>query len=282
MERWFGSFKDLKRPLYLVKVVELKYGNDIFVLGATQAELDRFWNHDVRYRAVEIREEPTPKGRTIVDIDTKSHINCREEDGEVDAPDRNDAFEITSKTGSSQSNTKTYRLQFGETYTFQVGGSLELKPQFFNVAGGGIGISGSRTKQTSKQETSETAKNESLTQEYQLVEKLVVPPMTKVKATIRSYAVTYEGESVTEVSAPKNSFITVCYRTMLSRRLTGGFFVTTGYITARELFQGRPNFREEEEMVYFVEETKVSYIGEEVEISKEKEKVGGFAMDCNN
>ena len=273
--RWLP--KGMKRPLYLVKVTKLKYGDDIFVLGATQAELDRFWNHDVRYRAISIEEKPKPQGRTIVDIDTKTHINFREEDGEVDAPDRNDVFEITSKTGSSQSNTKTYRLQFGETYTFQVGGSLELKPQFFNVAGGGIGISGSRTKQTSKQETSETAKNESLTQEYQLVEKLVVPPKTKVTATIRSYAVTYEGKSTTEVSAPKTSFIKVRYRTMLSRRLTGGVFVTKGYITARELFQERPDFREDEEMVYFVEKTKVSYIGEEVEISKKKEPAGSIA-----
>ena len=279
MANWFSEFvspKDLERPLYLVKVAKQKYGDDIFVLGATQAELDKFWNHDVKYRAISIDEQPSRKGRTIVDIDTKSHINNREEDEDLDAPDRNDVFEITSRTGSSQSTTKTYRLQFGETYTFQVGGSLDLKPQFFNVAGGGIGISGSRTKQTSKQKTKDTTKNESLTQEYQLVEKLVVPPKTKVTATIKSYAVTYElGQSFTEVSAPKNSFISVHYRTMLSRRWTGGIFVTTGYITARELFQGRPNFQEKEEieMVYFVEEAKVSYIGEEVEISKEKENV---------
>ena len=278
MANWFSESlfipKDLERPLYLVKVAKQKYGDDIFVLGATQAELDKFWNHDVKYRAISIDEQPSRKGRTIVDIDTKSHINNREEDENLNAPDRNDVFEITSKTGSSQSTTKTYRLQFGETYTFQVGGSLDLKPQFFNVAGGGIGISGSRTKQTSKQETKDATENETLTQEYQLVEKLVVPPKTKVTATIKSYAVTYElGQSVTEVSAPKNSFIPVHYRTMLSRRWTGGILVTTGYITARELFQGRPKFRVKDGMVYFEEQAKGSYIGEEVEISKEKENV---------
>lgn len=261
-----------KRPLYLVRAAKAKYGRDIFVLGALQSELSTFWDHAVSYRAIEISEEPVPKGRTIIDIDTKSHLNYREEDEDVDAADRNDQFEITSKKGSSHSNTKTYQLKFDETYTYQVGGSLDLKPQFFNVAGGGIGISGSRTKQTSQGKTSGSEQNETLSQEYQLVEKLVVPPKTKVKATIKSYAVTYEGKSRTEVSAPKWAHIPVRYRTMLSRQL-GGIFISTGYITARELFRGRPHFREEEEMIYFEEETKVSYLGEDVEIVKEKLKV---------
>ena len=194
------------------------------------------------------------------------------EDEEVDAPDRNDQFEITNKKGSSHSNKKTYQLKFDESYTYQVGGSLDLKPHFFNMAGSGIGINCSRTKEKSQGLTSGSEENETLSQEYQLVERLVVPPKTKVKATIKSYAVTYEGKSVTEVSARKWAHIPVRYRTMLSRQL-GGILITIGYITARELFRGRPNFREEEEMVYFEEETTVSYLGEDVEIVKEKLKV---------
>ena len=112
----------------------------------------------MNYRTIEISEEPLPKGRTIIDIDTKSHLNYREEDEEVDTLDRNDQFEITSKKESSHSNTKTYQLKFDETYTYQVGGSLDLKPQFFNVAGGGIGISGSFTKETSQGLTSGSEK----------------------------------------------------------------------------------------------------------------------------
>ena len=261
-----------QRPLYLVRAAKAKYGRDIFVLGATQSELAGFWEDAVNYRAIKISEEPTPKARTIIDIDTKSHLNDREEDEEVDAPDRNDQFEITSKKGNTQSNTKTYQLKFDESYKFEIGGSLNLKPQFFNMAGGGIGISGSFTKEKSQGLTSGSEQNETLSQEYQLVEQLVVPPKTKVKATIKSYAVTYEGKSVTEVSAPKWARIPVHYRTMSSRQF-GGILITTGYITARELFRGRPNFREEEEMVYFVEETTVSYLGEDVEIVKEKLKV---------
>ena len=263
-----------QRPLYLVRAAKAKYGQDIFVLGATKRELATFWEDTVNYRAIEISEEPTPKGRTIVDIDTKSHLNDREEDEEeeVDAPDRNDKFEITSTKGSTNSNTKTYQLKFNKSYTYNIGGSLELKPQFFNMAGGGIGISGSLTKQTSQETTHGATNEETLSQEYQLVEKLVVPPKTKVKATIKTYAVTYEGKSVTEVSVPKWARIPVHYRTMSSRQL-GGILITTGFITARELFRAQPNFREEEEMVYFVEETKVSYIGEDVQILKEKQKV---------
>ena len=251
-----------QKPLYLVRAAKAKYGNDIFVLGTTREELRQFWEESVNYRAIEISEEPKPKGRTIIDIDTKSHLNDREEDEEVDAPDRNDEFEITSEKENSHLNTKTYQLKFDKTYTYLVGGSLELKSQFFNIAGSGVSISGSRT----------ATRNETLSQEYQLVERLVVPPKTKVKATIKSYAVTYEGTSITEVSAPTHAFIPVHYRTMLSRKL-GGIIITTGYITASELFWGRPNFREEEEMVYFEEETKVSYLGQDVEILKQKHKI---------
>ena len=261
-----------KRPRYLIRAAKAKYGDDIFVLGATQYELDNFWYNTVSYRAINVKGTKE-KGRTIIDIDTKSHSNTREEDGNVNAPDRTDEFEITSTKGSSQLKTKTYQLQFGKTYTFQVGGSLELKPQFFNIAGGGVGISGSRSTQTTEQVTSGETKNETLSQEYQLVERLVVPPKTKVTATIETYAVTYEGETETKVSAPKNSSIPVRYRTMLSRQWTGGIVITTGYITAKELFRGQATFQEEEEMVYFVEETKVSYLGEDVQIVKEKKKV---------
>ena len=116
-----------QRPLYLVRAAKAKYGQDIFVLGATQWELARFWEDTVNYRAIEISEEPTPKGRTIVDIDTKSHLNDREEDEEVDAPDRNDQFEITSTKGSTHSNTKTYQLKFDETYTYQAGGMAHFE-----------------------------------------------------------------------------------------------------------------------------------------------------------
>ena len=240
-----------QRPLYLLRAAKAKYGQDIFVLGATQLELARFWEGTVNYRAIEISEEPTPKGRTIVDIDTKSHLNDREEDEEVNAPDRIDHFEITSKKGNTHSNKKTYQLKFDKTSTYQVGGSLELKPQFFNMAGAGIGISGSLTKQTSRGITSESASEETLSQEYQLIEKLVVPPKTKVKATIKTYAVTYEGKSVTEVSAPKWARIPVHYRTMLSRQL-GGILITTGYITARELLFGHNQIFEKRKKWYIL------------------------------
>ena len=47
---------------------------------------------------------------------------------------------------------------------------------------------------------------------------------------------------ITEVSAPKWARIPVHYRTMSSRQF-GGILITTGYITARELFRDDQIFK---------------------------------------
>ena len=102
-----------------------------------------------------------------------------------------------------------------------------------------------------------------------------------MKATIKSYAVTYEGMSIIEVSAPKHAYIRVHYKTMLSRQLSWSqqdtsqqencFGDDQNFEKRKDVIQKQPHsqalplLRE----VYFVEETKVSYLGEDVEIVKE-------------
>ena len=84
-----------------------------FVLGTTQAALNKLWQ-SMSYHAVS-SSPPEEKGRAVVDIDCKCHINKAEgKDGTGAQPeDWFDGFEIVSKKGSNESKAKSYQLQLG-------------------------------------------------------------------------------------------------------------------------------------------------------------------------
>ena len=183
----------------------------------------------------------------------------------------NDEFEITSKKDMSESRSKSYHLQLsssGQTgentkfnFTFKVGGST-----FFNMAGvfpeAGAGGGYDRTITNTKQE-------EALSQEHQVVDRIKVPPRTKVRAKITTWAVTYESKTRTKLTVDAHAFIMVHFHTWISRVL-GGACTSIGTLTAEELFANEEAFKSEDGVVTFERDGKISYLGEEVEIIKEK------------
>ena len=107
-----------------------------------------------------------------------------------------------------------------------------------------------------------------------MVDTLKVPPKTKVKALITTWAVTYESTTMTEVTVDAKASMTVLYRTRISRKLGyGSILWNKGILTAKELFANELDFKCENEVVSFKRQGKVSYIGEEVEIMKDKESL---------
>lgn len=133
--------------------------------------------------------------------------------------------------------------------------------------GGGIGASYSET--STEQKTTEDKQEETLSQEYQIVDCLKIPPKTKVRAEITTWAVTYESKTLTEVSVDSTAGIPVYYRTMFSRKL-GGIFTSTGRLTAEELFTHEEDYKCEEGLVTFKRHGTFNYLGEEVEVIKDK------------
>ena len=124
-----------RAPKYLVAAAEKKYGSDIFVAGATPRELRIFWI-EIQKNAVEIGN-PYEVGRTVVDIDAKSHINTG------DRVEAMDSFKITSGASSQQVKTSStsYQLQLAVQKDTQVGANLNFRvggPAFFNLASGGL------------------------------------------------------------------------------------------------------------------------------------------------
>lgn len=270
-----GDIVIYKKLSWIEEIAKRKYGPDIFVLGTPLDELNLFWR-SLSYHALSA-SYPKEVGRAIVDIDSKCHVNRAEGQEETieksDQPDDwYDEFEITSKKGSSQLKSKSYQLQLATSTTKQVGGNLNVKvgpSGFFNMAAPEAGINASYSKTTSQQQTTEDKQEETLSQEYQLVDRLKVPPKTKVRAEITTWAVTYESKTLTEVSVDETVSLPIYYRTMFSRKL-GGIFLTKGSIPAKEIFSAEEEFKCEEGTITFKRHGTVSYLGEEVEIKKDK------------
>ena len=246
--------------------------NSIFVLGVTEEDENQFWSK-FSYHAVSFTR-PVEKGRAVVDIDSRCHANTAEvEDPDKKQSDSFDRFEIRSRKDAYETQSKKYRLELSSSTTKAVNFNLELSGAgFFNMAApiapkGGIGGSYSRTEGTNM--SVEQDKSEALSQGYEVIDTLMVPSETKVKALITTWAVTYESTTVTEVSVDAKAKLPIHYRTKLSRKL-GGVLTSKVVVTAKELFRREWDYKCENEVVTFKRESKLSHLGEEVEIIKEK------------
>ena len=273
-----------RAPAY-IQLAAMKKCNDdgIFVLGVAEKDLRKFWSK-ASYHAVSFTR-PVEKGRAVVDIDSRCHANTAEvsdreepDDENEEDPDKKpkdwfDQFEIKSKKDSSETNSKKYRLELSSSTTKAANFNLEFSGSgFFNVAApivpkGGIGGSYSKTNTTTISE--EQGKSESLAQGYEVTDTLMVPPKTKVKALITTWAVTYESTTVTEVSVDAKAKLVIRYRSRRSRKL-GGVLVSKVTVTAKELFRNEWDYKCENEVVTFKRQSKLSHLGEEVEIIKQK------------
>ncbi len=249
-----------KKPKYLQDAAKRKFGRGIFIVGSTEAEIQRFWGQ-VHYKAIRFDDRPKPVGRAVIDIDVKSHCNFGE---------KVDHMEITTKKTSSQKRTKTYQLSLGKSWTFQAGANVNIDAKFFNIAGAGIGGNTSLSRTETKNETAKDETEEALGQEFGIIEKLEILPKTKVKATITTWAITYESKTQVEVRVDREASIPVRFRSPF-QQAAGGICTSLGYVTAEEIF--RANGQEvhlETDTMWFLFDSAFSYLGEELEVLREQ------------
>ena len=267
-----------KKPTYIEDAAKRKYGHNIHVIGATQEDINKFWK-SVSYHALD-STLPVEVGRAVVDIDSKCHINESDgnDPGEGDKPyDWYDGFEIVSQKASRETSSKTYQLQLSSSTTRQFGGNLGVRvggAGFFNMAGIapsiGAGAHASKSKTTAVGQTDTVSSEQTLSQAYQIIDRLQVPPKTKVRALITTWAVTYESKTRTEVTVDADAKIRVRYRSRLSQCLCCFGGTKTNHVTAEDIFAGEEDYESEGGVVTFKRNGKVSYLGEEVEITKQK------------
>ena len=266
-----------RKPNYIVNAARRKYGQSIHVIGSTREEISDFYSEIIQHTLSTTLPEEV--GRTVVDIDSKCHLN-KSERGDMNQENEKpedwyDEFEITSKKATSESSSKSYQLQLTNSRETQYGADLNFKvggSGFFNMASAGIGGGAGFKKTTAKTEqtTKGSTQEESLSQGYEVVDRLKVPPRTKVKAKITTWAVTYESKTRTQLFVDADAYITVRYRTRFAQVLGLACFTTIGRLTAQDLFGDEEDFQSTDEFVTFQRDGSISYLGEEVEITKTK------------
>ena len=276
-----------RAPAYIQLAAKRKTNKeDIFVVGVKDEKMQEF-KKKINHHGVKI-ESPKPKGRAVVAIDTRCHANTAKfaassnalntegseiPDAEIEKPDDwYDEFEITSRKDEGKENKKSFQLQLQSSTT--KGGSFNVQLTgggFFNAVAPSASVGGSYQKTDTKTTTHETSTTESLSRGYEIKDILKVPPKTKVKAKITTWAVTYESKVITEVTVDAKAYVTIYYRPMWSRVLFGGAFKRKVRITAKELFCDELEYECKDDIVSFKRLGAISHLGEEVEIIKERD-----------
>ena len=254
---------EYEKPRYLVNAIRRRFGN-IEILGALKEDLEKFWEK-VQVRAPNgfNNEEPQEVTRVIVDITAKEHINTGENEDEV---------EIYTNQEESLKESKSYSITFTKGWEF--GGSFNIGASFFNALGAGspsigLGLAGKRYKKT--EETTAFGQERALSQQYSLTGRIKVPPKTKLKVKITTYAVTYKTSVKVEFSAPSTARINFSYKPAWSVYCCAGNPCRLyGHITAEDLFENQFEYNLSGGIVTFSEETNLSYIGEVLQMNKEE------------
>lgn len=271
--------REYKKPKYLVNAMRARFGRNISVIGVTATELGDF-ESKMRYKNAGIEEQPQMKGRTIVDVTYKTHINTdprvvdpRKELREDQKPrDWYDVFQVKGTTSESTSSKNVYRLEqeTSRGNSFQLSGNGKLSAGYFNQAGGSIGAGAnfSRFKNETTKEANEDTLQQDLSESYELTETLAVPPKTKVRAKITTWAVTFVVPTTTEFKVDVGEYIYVTFQSRLQRCLPCRSY-TVAKLFAEELFRSEDGYENDAEEIKFRRKGLVSYIAKEVEITKE-------------
>jgi len=256
------------RPNYLINAARRKYDRNIFVIGATESNLNEFWEN-VEIKASAFNQRPKQVARSIVDITAKEHKNTGDDVDEV---------EIYNNQVETRKERKSYSLSFEKGWEF--GGSLNVGASFFNTVGAGgasLGLGGSAKRTTNALEKLTKQEERSLSQQYSMTGKIKVPPRTALTVTITTYAVTYKITINTVFTTPTTNAIPFFYKSRCSKLFCAGTGPTcrsSGFITAEELFRSEPNFKVAGDDVTFTRETDLSYLGETIQMYKTETPLG--------
>ena len=93
---------------------------------------------------------------------------------------------------------------------------------------------------------------------YEQKEKILVQPMTKVTALVTTYAMNYEQGYIIKISLPKDFSLSVMYKNRWNQMCCGANW---GRLWASDLLSELPGYSEDDEMVSFLQNGTLSWIG---------------------
>ena len=240
-----------------------RYGQNIRVLKTASYET-KVNNIDLQLSVVAMEQKPSERKRTIVDINMKEYVNH----GKV-AQDES-IVQINKKSFKTEGDRYTFSSTKG--VNFGVGSNLGAQVMGAAVAGGSIGISGHYDKSKSTTEETEKSSTKGYEYSYNQEEKIVVPPRTRVTATITTYRMKYEIKYTMKLSVDRNAFLQMVYKTPC-QHLCFGVFRSSGYVNIRDMFSTLPNYNpeDEDETASFTQDGILSWVGEGCSVEKIEE-----------
>ena len=202
-------------------------------------------------------QDPVEVSKNTVDVNEKIYSNT---DGEEDS--------TTVKIINAVENTEGHNYQQSVTKGIQWGANANVGlqfglPQVGMGIGGGAGLNFQRQRSTmfvNEKKKENTAKLESHHEET-----VKIPPGKKATVRMTSYRVRYKLDYTMEYKISKSAFMRIKVDTCglglpLCTRMV--------YITAPQLLQYLPGYREDDECVYFRQDGELRWIADRMEVKK--------------
>ena len=202
--------------------------------------------------------EPEEISRNTVDVNEKVYTNTK---GGED--------ESTIKIVSCVENSEGHNYQETTTKGIEWGVNANVGLQFGlpQVGVGGSGRVGFQYKRTNLMTISqEHTKKERVETQAHHEETIKIPPGKKVQLKMTSYRVRYKLDYTMEYRIDKSAHI----RVKVDTCGIGLPYVclSSGFVTASQMMQPLPGYREDEEFVYFTQEGELRWIADRVVVNK--------------
>ena len=270
-----------RKPNYICEAARRKYGRRIQILGITKEEENRLWK-EISVRAVstgKLRQ----KNATVVDVKTMSLVNKTSSENNWESMEKEGAacayneVEIGSQSRNNQASQKTLQIQLGNWSNGEIGDLVDMKlseASYYNSSAAPITFeTGVLDKSKECKEDDDLEKKCALDKDYHVMEKLKVPPKTKLTAKILMKAVTYEVKMVTELRIDANTTLPLRFKGRFEKQLGSFCTATIRPLSAKDLFCNEAGFKVIDDMITFTREGTVTYVSEEVEIITDMEEV---------
>ena len=270
-----------RKPNYICEAARRKYGRRIQILGITKEEENRLWK-EINVRAVSTGKLQR-KNATVVDVKTMSLVNKTSSENNWESMEKESAtcayneVEIGSQSQNNQASQKTLQIQLGNWSNGEIGDLVDMKlseASYYNSSAAPITFeTGVLDKSKDRKDDADLEKKCALDKDYHVMEKLKVPPKTKLTAKILTKAVTYEVRMVTELRIDANTTLPLRFKGRFEKQLGSFCTATIRPLSAKDLFCNEAGFKVIDDVITFTREGTVTYVSEEVEIITDMEEI---------
>ena len=270
-----------RKPNYICEAARRKYGRRIQILGITKEEENRLWK-EINVRAVSTGKLQR-KNATVVDVKTMSLVNKTSSENNWESMEKESAacayneVEIGSQSRNNQASQKTLQIQLGNWSNGEIGDLVDMKlseASYYNSSAAPITFeTGVLDKSKDRKDDADLEKKCALDKDYHVMEKLKVPPKTKLTAKILTKAVTYEVKMVTELRIDANTTLPLRFKGRFEKQLGSICTATIRPLSAKDLFCNEAGFKVIDDVITFTREGTVTYVSEEVEIITDMEEI---------